>query len=114
LIALPWAALQLSGDPLVLASCLAMVGVPRAAFILVGSAFVDRHSPQRVLMLSKHVSTVLLAVLACGIGFGLLNVAGLCRARARHRARGGVQHSGRDLDVAARRRAGPACRPPTG
>ena len=57
---------------------LAMVGVPRAAFILVGGAFVDRHSPQRVLMLSKHVSTVLLAVLACGIGFGLLNVAGLC------------------------------------
>lgn len=77
LIALPWAALQLSGDPLVLGIVLAMVGVPRAAFILVGGAFVDRHSPKRVLMLTKHANTVLLAVLAAAIDLGALNAAGL-------------------------------------
>jgi MFS family permease len=78
LIALPWAALQLSHDPLVLGIVLAMVGVPRAAFILVGGAFVDRYSPQRVLMLSKHANTLLLGVLAIAIGLGRLDVTGLC------------------------------------
>lgn len=77
LIALPWAALQLSGDPLVLGLVLAMVGVPRAAFILFGGAFVDRYSPRRVLMLTKHANTVLLGGLALGIATGTLSVAGL-------------------------------------
>lgn len=78
LIALPWAALQLSGDPLVLGIVLAMVGVPRAAFILVGGAFVDRFSPKRVLMLTKYANALLLAVLAAAIGSGALDVVGLC------------------------------------
>lgn len=78
LIALPWAALQLSGDPLVLGIVLAMVGVPRAAFILFGGAFVDRYSPRRVLMLTKHANTVLLGGLALAIATGTLGVAGLC------------------------------------
>ena len=74
LIALPWAALQFTRDPLMLGVVMAMVGVPRAAFILVGGAFVDRHSPQRVLMLTKHANAVLLALLALGMGFGVLNL----------------------------------------
>lgn len=78
LIALPWAALQLSGDPLVLGIVLAMVGVPRAAFILFGGAFVDRYSPRRVLVLTKYVNTVLLGGLALAIGTGTLGVLGLC------------------------------------
>jgi MFS family permease len=42
----------------------ALMGIPRAILILFGGALVDRHSPKRILMLTKHVNTVLLAVLA--------------------------------------------------
>jgi len=42
----------------------AVLGVPRAILILFGGALVDRHSPKRVLMLTKHVNTVLLGLLA--------------------------------------------------
>ncbi|WP_342119628.1 MFS transporter [Pseudoduganella sp. OTU4001] len=64
LIALPWLVLKLTGDPLSLGLVLALLGVPRAIFILFGGALVDRYSPKRVLMLSKHASSVLLGVLA--------------------------------------------------
>lgn len=74
LLALPWAVLQMTGDPLQLGLVLLLIGVPRAAFILLGGAIVDRHSPRRVLMLSKHANTVLLAVLAGAIATGRLNL----------------------------------------
>jgi len=64
LIALPWLVLKMTGDPLVLGTVLAVTSIPRALFILVGGALVDRHSPKQVLMLTKYVNTVLLAVLA--------------------------------------------------
>jgi MFS family permease len=64
MIALPWLVLQLTRDPLALGMMVALMGVPRAVLILFGGAVVDRHSPKRVLMLSKHVNTVLLALLA--------------------------------------------------
>jgi MFS family permease len=64
LIALPWLVLKMTGDTLVLGTVLAVMSVPRAMFILLGGALVDRHSPQRVLMLSKYVNTLLLATLA--------------------------------------------------
>lgn len=64
LVALPWLVLRMTGDTLVLGTVLALLGVPRALFILLGGAVVDRHSPQRVLMWSKHVNTVLLGALA--------------------------------------------------
>ena len=64
LIALPWLVLQMTGDTLVLGTVLALVSVPRALFILIGGALVDRHSPKQVLMVTKYVNLVLLAVLA--------------------------------------------------
>ncbi len=64
LIALPWLVLTMTGDTLVLGAVLALISVPRALFILVGGAVVDRYSPKRVLMLTKFVNTVLLGVLA--------------------------------------------------
>lgn len=64
LIALPWLVLKMTGDTLVLGTVLALVGVPRALFILVGGAMVDRHSPKQVLMLTKYANTLLLGVLA--------------------------------------------------
>lgn len=75
LVALPWAALQISGDPLLLGTVLALVGVPRAVLMLVGGAVTDRHSPHRVLMLSKHANALLLGALAALVLSGTLSAA---------------------------------------
>jgi MFS family permease len=64
LIALPWLVLKLSGDPLSLGLVLALLGAPRAIFILIGGAVVDRYSPKRVFMLTKHASALLVGALA--------------------------------------------------
>ena len=74
LVALPWLVLRMTGDTLVLGTVLALLGIPRALFILLGGALVDRHSPQRVLMLSKHVNTVLLGTLALLVLFDRLTL----------------------------------------
>ncbi len=77
IVALPWLVLQLTGDTVALGVVLALVGVPRALFILVGGALVDRWSPQRVLMLTKYANTVLLGALAAGVHFGVLSLTGV-------------------------------------
>lgn len=64
LIGLPWLTLKLTGDPMALGFVLAVVGLPRAVFILLGGAIVDRYSPKGVLLVSKYVNTALLGVLA--------------------------------------------------
>lgn len=64
LLALPWLVLKMTGDTGALGLVLALVSVPRALFILVGGALVDRYSPKRVLMITKYVNTLLLGVLA--------------------------------------------------
>lgn len=64
LIALPLLVLGMSDDPLVLGLVFALIGVPRAIFMLVGGATVDQFSPQRVLMLTKYLNTALLSLLA--------------------------------------------------
>ena len=63
LIALPWLVLKLTGDPVALGMAIALMGIPRAILILFGGALVDRYAPKRILMLSKHVNTVLLGLL---------------------------------------------------
>ncbi len=64
MIALPWLVLKLTGDTLALGLVIALMSIPRALFILIGGALVDRYSPKRVLMLSKYANAVLLAMLA--------------------------------------------------
>jgi MFS family permease len=64
MIALPWLVLKLSGDPVSLGLVLALMGAPRAVFILIGGALVDRYSPKQVMLLTKHASAVLLFLLA--------------------------------------------------
>ncbi|KQV84754.1 MFS transporter [Massilia sp. Root351] len=64
MIALPWLVLTMSGDPLALGAAIAIMSVPRAVFMLVGGALVDRYSPKRVLMLTKYANAALLGVLA--------------------------------------------------
>jgi MFS family permease len=63
MIALPWLVLRLTGDTLALGLVIALMSIPRAFFILVGGALVDRYSPKRVLMLSKYANAALLALL---------------------------------------------------
>ncbi|HET6829234.1 MAG TPA: MFS transporter [Ramlibacter sp.] len=74
LLALPWLVLRMTGDTRVLGLVLALVSVPRAVFILAGGAIVDRHSPYRVLMLTKFVNTALLGVLALLVFTGSLTL----------------------------------------
>ncbi|WEF35261.1 MFS transporter [Pseudoduganella chitinolytica] len=69
LIALPWLVLQITGDALALGFVIALMSVPRAVFILLGGALVDRYSPKHVMMLSKYASVVLLGTLA-GLTWG--------------------------------------------
>lgn len=61
LIATPWLVLRLTGDPLVLGLVLAMGGIPRAVFMLIGGAITDRLSP-RVLMLISDILRFILTV----------------------------------------------------
>lgn len=64
MMALPWLVLKMTNDPLAMGLVVAMMGVPRAIFILIGGALVDRYSPKMVLMLTKVANAVLLAALA--------------------------------------------------
>ncbi|ELX13759.1 major facilitator superfamily MFS_1 protein [Janthinobacterium sp. HH01] len=63
MVALPWLVLKLTGDTLALGLVIALMSIPRAIFILIGGAVVDRYSPKRVLMLSKYANAVLLGLL---------------------------------------------------
>jgi MFS family permease len=63
MVALPWLVLKLTGDTLALGLVIALMSIPRAVFILIGGALVDRYSPKRVLMLSKYANAALLAML---------------------------------------------------
>ncbi len=64
LVALPWLVLKLTGDPAALGLVLATMALPRAAFMLIGGAVVDRMSPRRVLLGSRGVNALLVSVLA--------------------------------------------------
>ncbi|CAM5427384.1 MFS transporter [Rhodanobacter lindaniclasticus] len=48
LVALPWLVLKLTGNPAALGLVLAAMALPRALFMLIGGAVVDRLSPRRV------------------------------------------------------------------
>jgi MFS family permease len=87
LIATPWLVLKLTGDPLALGIVLALEGIPRAIFMLLGGAITDRISPRVIMLISdviRFVLTVLMAVVvftgtvqmwmlyAFGLGFGLV------------------------------------------
>ena len=68
MIALPWLVLLLTGDPVQLGIVLALTGVPRAVFMLVGGAMTDRFS-QRSVMLASDVLRLLLTTVLAGVIF---------------------------------------------
>jgi MFS family permease len=67
LVALPWLVLQMSHDTLTLGIVLALLGIPRALFLLIGGAVVDRYDPKSVMMITKYINTVLLAILVVAL-----------------------------------------------
>jgi MFS family permease len=63
-IALPWLVLQLSASAAVLGGVLALQGVLRAVFMLLGGALTDRFSPRRVMIGSDAARLALVGLLA--------------------------------------------------
>ena len=74
LVALPWLVLQLTGDPAQLGLVLAVMALPRAAFMLIGGAVVDRMSPRRVLLTARTVNAVLAGLLAALVLAGAIHM----------------------------------------
>jgi MFS family permease len=67
LIALPWLVLTLTHDPFQLGLVLALAGIPRAAVMLIGGAFADRHSPRVIMLVSDALRFVIAAALAVSV-----------------------------------------------
>ena len=74
LIATPWLVLQLTKDPLLLGTVLALEGLPRAAFILFGGAITDRLSPRRVMLIANITRLFLTALMALVVFTGVIQV----------------------------------------
>ena len=74
LIATPWLVLQVTGDPLALGVVLALEGVPRAVFMLVGGAITDRFSPRLIMLASDLIRLVLTGLMALVIFSGIVQV----------------------------------------
>ena len=64
LIATPWLVLKMTSDPLALGLILALEGLPRALFMLLGGAITDRFSPRKVMLATSLMRFVLTALMA--------------------------------------------------
>jgi len=74
LIATPWLVLQLTGDPLALGFVLALEGIPRAAFILLGGAITDRLSPRIIMLTADVIRFVLTGIMAFAVFTGTIQI----------------------------------------
>jgi Transmembrane secretion effector len=73
-IALSWLVLKMTGDPLALGIVLAVGGIPRAVFTLIGGAITDRISPRRVMLISDVIRLFISALLAVQVLTGTLPI----------------------------------------
>jgi MFS family permease len=74
LVALPWLVLKLTGDPAALGLVLAAMALPRAVFMLIGGAVVDRMSPRRVMLSARAVNALLVTLLAVLVLLGVIQL----------------------------------------
>jgi MFS family permease len=74
LVALPWLVLKLTGSPAALGLVLATMALPRAAFMLVGGAVVDRFSPRRVLLWARGINALLVGLLTLLVFAGAIRM----------------------------------------
>ncbi len=63
-IATPWLVLQLTGDPLALGIVMALEGLPRAIFMLIGGAITDRMSPRVIMIIADAIRFALTGLMA--------------------------------------------------
>lgn len=77
LIALPWLVLTMKGDALAVGGVLAVAGIPRALFMLIGGAVIDRFSPRTVMLGSNLVRMAVVALLAVLVFTGLIRIWGV-------------------------------------
>ena len=110
MVALPWLVLTMTGDPFKLGLVIALMSIPRAVFMLLGGALVDRYSPKSVLMLSKFANALMLALLAALVLSGQQSLPAVCVLALGHGTGFRLQHSGRHLAAAACGRARTCCR----
>ena len=64
LVALPWLVLKLTQDPAAVGLVALLQALPRALFMFVGGAVVDRSSPRRILLISRGWNAAFVAALA--------------------------------------------------
>ncbi len=74
LIALPWLVLQLTGDPLTLGLVMALTGLPRAVFMLVGGVISDRFSPRVILAICDWLNFLLTGLAAVLVLTGTMQI----------------------------------------
>ena len=74
LVALPWLVLKLTSDPAALGMVLVVMAFPRATFMLIGGAVVDRMSPRRVLLGARAVNAGCIVILAMLVLTGAINM----------------------------------------
>jgi MFS family permease len=74
LIATPWLVLQLTHDPLALGTVLALEGIPRALFMLIGGAITDRLSPRKVMLTASIIRFFLTAMMALMVFTGIAQI----------------------------------------
>jgi len=63
-VAFPWLVLRLTNDPMAIGSVLAVAGIPRALFMLVGGVATDRYSPKTVMIWSTFLRLLLMAIMS--------------------------------------------------
>lgn len=63
-IALPWLVLKLTDNSAVLGAVLALAGIPRAVFMLLGGAITDHLTPKKMMQVSNLVRFILVSAMA--------------------------------------------------
>jgi len=74
LVAMPWLVLQLTGSAVQLGLVMATAGIVRAAFMLIGGAWADRHSPRTIMLVSDAVRFVVTAFIAAATLGGFIQM----------------------------------------
>jgi predicted MFS family arabinose efflux permease len=74
MIALPWLVLSLTGNALAVGTVMAIAGIPRALFMLVGGALIDRFTPRKLMINSNLARMVLTGLLAVLVATNLIQI----------------------------------------
>ena len=73
-IAGAWLVMKMTGDPMAIGMVMALGGVTRAIFTVIGGAVTDRISPRKLMLISDFVRLFLAAILAIQVFTGTLQV----------------------------------------